>query len=1242
MRNQLRKRRPWFAGILAMVMVLSLFAPAAGANPGNGNGNGGPHQVTVEGGPPAHAQGPKRAVEDVDLISSSQFLVDFDKTYPKGIPISRMIDVEVTLEDGTVIEPVLTGYEVSRSDRSQVIVDHVDDDLEGLAGILTIDETETAFDFRSDEGDEGPSIQDVRDAELGTEHTVGGTVTAMFEAGGQTNLYMQDETAGLLVRGAGLGDRYEIGDRIEATGSLDAFRDMLQLLTNADDTVLLDEQAGMPEPKTVTSEDLNEANGEAFEAQLVVVEDARVQEKTAFDDFRATDAFGDFVVLASEAAVQEQTDYDAIVGVVNYHFYEHKVMPRFAEDVIEDATAVQPVRATPEEGQVAEGTLVTLTSFTEDAVIHYTTDGSEPTADSPVFEAPIAITDDLTIRAVAVKEDMADSPVRDFAYSVLPTAGEVAIYDIQGSAHLSPYEGMQVLEVPGIVTHTQGNGFYMQSEASDGDVNTSEGIFVYMPNHGVSVGDAVGVDGRVTEYEEDGFDGNDDLTTTQIVGSSVTVDSSGNALPDPVVIGVDRDIPSVLIEDPDEYDIYDGDTFDAEANALDFYESLEGMLVEIPGQVTVTGPQKYNELTVISEEWDLSNRTPDGGVYLTETDLNTEIMFVNVPWGTVAKTGDYFEEGIQGVLGYNYGNYKLEPVGDLPELQDGGTERREETTLSFDEEKLTVATYNVENYYPGVPEEKTERLANSMANELDAPDIITLVEVMDNDGTTDSGNTDASDSYQELIDAIRDNGGPNYAFTDIAPLDGNDGGIPGGNIRVGHLYRTDRVHVAEGETGTATDALAFDESGELNFVTGLIDPENEAFTSARKPLLTEFVFKGESVYVIGNHWNSKRGDDAPFGMVQPAEQGSREQREEIAGVIHDFVDELKTHQPEANVVVLGDFNDFPWSPPLEVLEGDGMLYNSIYEQPRDSQYTYNYNGSSQSLDSILVSDHLSEGLEVDIMNINSGFMEEHGRASDHDPMVVQLAIPDIDPDYDMGDVTAPEITFVDEALNEEAVLTLDAGDTFTVPEVTAVDEVDGDVTDQVEVANPVDESTPGTYEVRYTVTDEAGNTAVKTLQVIVRSTADALEELANGSFADWTDGLPDLWMGEATNIAMSRVHQTNDAFTGDFAVQLENTGTSHNRFTSDAYQIEEGALYEVRFMVKGDGEIRNAMYAPGYHGNNYSNYSAYTVLDERDWQEVVWSYEAPGNGEAELIFSVRNTSGDHLLVDDVVIEKVDE
>lgn len=79
-----------------------------------------------------------------------------------------------------------------------------------------------------------------------------------------------------------------------------------------------------------------------------------------------------------------------------------------------------------------------------------------------------------------------------------------------------------------------------------------------------------------------------------------------------------------------------------------------------------------------------------------------------------------------------------------------------------------------------------------------------------------------------------------------------------------------------------------------------------------------------------------------------------------------------------------------------------------------------------------------------------------------------------------ADVTPPEIV-----LKGETSLTLTAGGTYTEPGYTATDDVDGDITDRVEVSGSVNCNRAGTYTITYTVKDSFGNTAsvIRTVKV---------------------------------------------------------------------------------------------------------------------------------------------------------------
>ena len=71
-----------------------------------------------------------------------------------------------------------------------------------------------------------------------------------------------------------------------------------------------------------------------------------------------------------------------------------------------------------------------------------------------------------------------------------------------------------------------------------------------------------------------------------------------------------------------------------------------------------------------------------------------------------------------------------------------------------------------------------------------------------------------------------------------------------------------------------------------------------------------------------------------------------------------------------------------------------------------------------------------------------------------------------------ADTTKPVIK-----LKGSATVSLTVGETYTDAGATAMDDVDGNITDRIVVHNPVDTGTAGTYTVTYDVNDSAGNAA---------------------------------------------------------------------------------------------------------------------------------------------------------------------
>ena len=76
----------------------------------------------------------------------------------------------------------------------------------------------------------------------------------------------------------------------------------------------------------------------------------------------------------------------------------------------------------PAAGLVVSGTEVTLACLTDGATIYYTTNGSTPTTSSSVYSSAITVTENMTIKAIAVKNEVS-SDVAEAAYTIaLPVA----------------------------------------------------------------------------------------------------------------------------------------------------------------------------------------------------------------------------------------------------------------------------------------------------------------------------------------------------------------------------------------------------------------------------------------------------------------------------------------------------------------------------------------------------------------------------------------------------------------------------------------------------------------------------------------------------------------------------------------------------------------------------------------------------------------------------------------------------
>ncbi|MFD6495106.1 endonuclease/exonuclease/phosphatase family protein [Streptomyces sp. NPDC059944] len=575
-------------------------------------------------------------------------------------------------------------------------------------------------------------------------------------------------------------------------------------------------------------------------------------------------------------------------------------------------------------------------------------------------------------------------------------ADSVRIHDIQGTTRTSPLAGKAVTDVSGVVTgvRTYGSskGFWFQDPDADDNPATSEGVFVFTSSTPkVAVGDAVTVTGTVSEYVPGGAS-TGGQSVTEITKATVTVVSSGNAVPAATVVDA-RSVPNAYTPagDTAAAGSVNGLTLEPKKYALDYYESLEGMAVQVADARVITATDPYTELWVTVKPHENDTRR-GGSLYGSYGSQNTGRLQIQSLGATAdfptANVGDKLTGITAGPLDYNqFGGYTL-VANQLGTLKKGGLER--ETTHKQARGELAVATYNVENLDPA--DATFDAHAAAIVNNLQSPDIVSLEEIQDNNGATDDGTVAADQTVNKLIDAIVAAGGPKYDWRSIDPVNDQDGGEPGGNIRQVFLFNPERVSFTDRAGGDSTTAVGVTKThgaAQLTASPGRVDPANTAWASSRKPLAGEFVFRGRTVFVIANHLNSKGGDQGLTAQYQPPTRSSEVQRHAQATAVNGFVQEILKAQKNADVIALGDINDFEFSDTAKILEGDGELWSAIKSLPKSERYTYDYQGNAQVLDQILVSPAIRKGcdLKYDSVHINSEFSDQ---ISDHDPQVLRF------------------------------------------------------------------------------------------------------------------------------------------------------------------------------------------------------------------------------------------------------------
>lgn len=502
----------------------------------------------------------------------------------------------------------------------------------------------------------------------------------------------------------------------------------------------------------------------------------------------------------------------------------------------------------------------------------------------------------------------------------------VPVWAIQGRTYRSPYL-LQPVKTSGVVTAVfpELEGFWLQGE-EDQDPLTSHGLFVYTQviDPSIKPGDLISVQGTIHEPHSE----------TQLF------------LEDSQIIATNQSLPMAIPLDPPV----------DELESIEYYETLEGMLVQVTGPVKAVSPtNKYGETALVlplygdthlmqGEQNGMAIRVDDGS-FVTHADQSTMSF--------AAATGDTLSD-IYGPLAFNYGYFKIEPISPP---------RIEKNPIIIDalpqtaNNEFRIMTWNVENLFdflephpsdpslPTVVEYRVwlEKIANTILL-ADYPAVIGFQEV---------------EHIGVLEDIAEHSILQNFDYQPVL-VEGTDSR----GIDVGYLVR-----------------------GDVQIINVQQFPAPNELTS-RPPLLVEVQINLENetrnIFLLNNH----------FLSMSAGEKATEPRRVAQAAWNGELVNQILEENPDAFVIVMGDLNSYYDSPPIDTLRSVGMIH-AFDRLPPEERYTYIYQGVAQVLDHILVNELYEDSISsVDILHVNADYpLQLPGdtsalHKSDHDPVVV--------------------------------------------------------------------------------------------------------------------------------------------------------------------------------------------------------------------------------------------------------------
>lgn len=600
-------------------------------------------------------------------------------------------------------------------------------------------------------------------------------------------------------------------------------------------------------------------------------------------------------------------------------------------------------------------------------------------------------------------------PEPDPIEPIVCAADKTLISAIQGEGNESPLVDTLV-ELEGIVTADfQGDdelkGFFVTSLAADEDTNplTSEGVFVYFADTDVNVGDHVRVQGTVDEY----FDSTQisDVVQVAVCATGQSVSATKISLP---------------------------------LASQDNLEAFEGMLVTLDQELVVTnnfGLGRYGEVELATERLYQGTQVamPGDAANAVEVENLTKKILVDdgstvqnsdptayptpgLSAENTLRTGDSVNS-VTGALAYSFSTYRIHPTV-APQFI--ATNPREDAPELHPEADLRVASFNVLNYFNGDGQgagfptsrgaDSLEELVRQEAKLVSAisamqADVVGLMEI-ENDGFGEFS------AIASLVNALNDADSANeYAFVDF-----NVNQVGTDAITTALIYRANKVE----EVGAAaiTTAAPFDFSNRT--------PIAQSFKS----------LESQEVFTVAvAHLKSKGGCGSASGANEDQNDGQacwNEIRTEGASAFADWLDSKPTGVDDEDIILVGDMNAYAMEDPIRKFDEKGYK-NVVAELDGNTlAYSYSFSGRAGSLDHAVATESLLSKVvaakdwhinadEPIVLDYNVEFKSEGHqstlysesayRASDHDPVIVDIKSEIVLTPEEQTPVVAPDQVF---------------------------------------------------------------------------------------------------------------------------------------------------------------------------------------------------------------------------------------